>query len=170
MEKTVSGNNETCAFWQAMDNTIAATIPFAENYAARIKEYRDALTRLVDQKQRNILSPVQLTEADEVILNIAGELNTAMAEYNKAVDTANAKIAAIKAQHVTLDELKQQHANNVAILKAQCNEGNPQLCGNQVVYLHAGAGGAEPSEFGNLHQAPPSEKNRCDLHCRSGID
>lgn len=46
-------------------------------------------------------------------------MNTAIAKYNKAVDAANVKISAIKAQHVTLDELKQQHANNVAIFKAQ---------------------------------------------------
>jgi wobble nucleotide-excising tRNase len=119
MEKIVSGNNESSIFWQTMDNTIPAALPFAENYAARIKEYHDALARLVDQKQKNILSPVQLTEADKAILKTAEELTSAITAYNKAVDAANVKIAAIKGQHVTLDDLKQQHAANAAILKAQ---------------------------------------------------
>ena len=119
MEKTVSSNNETCAFWQSMDGNIMAVIPFAENYAVRIKEYRDTLTRMVDEKQRNILSPVQPTKADDAVLSIADLLNAAIAEYNKAVDATNVKIAAMKAQHVALDELKQQHAKNMMILKAQ---------------------------------------------------
>lgn len=118
-EKTISGNNESCTFWQAMDNTIPATVPFVENYVARIKEYREALARLIDSKQKNILQPVQMTEADEAAMKIAEELTVAITTYNTAVDAANVKINAIKAQHLNLDTVKQEHARNAAALKCQ---------------------------------------------------
>lgn len=119
IEKTISGNNESCTFWQAMNNTIPATIPFIENYAERIKEYRETLSHLIAQKQKNILLPVQLTAADKATLKIAEELISAVTAYNTVVDIANVKIAAIKAQHVNLDTLKQEHAQNATTLKCQ---------------------------------------------------
>lgn len=119
VEKIVSGNNEGCIFWQTMDNAIPATISFAENYVAQIKEYRESLMKLIEQKQKNILLPLQLTKADETILKTAEQLTPMITVYNAAIDTVNVKIATIKAQHVDLDTLKQEHAKNTAALKCQ---------------------------------------------------
>ncbi len=119
IEKTVSGNNESCTFWQAMDNTIPAMISFVENYAELIKEFRETLSYLIEQKQKNILLQVQLTTTDEATLKIMEELTSAIRAYNTAVDAANVKIAAIKAQHINLDILKQEHVKNTTILKCQ---------------------------------------------------
>ncbi len=119
IEQIVSRNNENCTFWQAMDNTIPLTISFVENYAVQVSEYREALMRLIEQKQKNILQPLKPTEVDEKALRIGEVLISAMRIYNAAVDTVNVKIEEIKAQHLDLHTLKQEHVKNVEALKCQ---------------------------------------------------
>lgn len=118
VEKTVDANKDCCVFWQAMDKTIPAIL-FVEQYAIKIKDYREALLRLIDHKQKNILESIQLTEIEEPCLKIAAELSSAVTIYNNAVDEINLKIAELKAQHVNLDTLKQEYTKNVVMLKCQ---------------------------------------------------
>lgn len=118
VEKTIKANNNSCGFWHAMDKDIML-IPFMDEYSGKFKKYREMLKYLIEHKQKNILQPIKLTEADQIVLKISDELNSAINNYNNAVDSMNVKIAMIKAQHINLDMLKTEYKNNLAMLKCQ---------------------------------------------------
>lgn len=117
IEQIVNSNKDCYAFWQVMDNDIPPIIPFIEQYATKVKEYRDTLLRLVDHKQRNILQSIEL--ADESNLTIEEELSSEIMKYNESIDVVNKKIAAIQAQHINIDILKEKYTSDSITLKCQ---------------------------------------------------
>lgn len=119
VEKILDANKDNCTFWQAMDKSIPAIIPFVELYSSKLRSYRDTMLRLIELKQKNILEPVKIGESDQEYINIAEEISNAINVYNQTVGILNEKIEVIKAQQNDLEKFKHYHSENILSLRCQ---------------------------------------------------